>query len=253
MFRSALWFGVLLALFLFPILCWTWPPTKKELKEWCKNLQWELYEETQQLSEKSDKAIVRWLRKSIDPTGNTPLHILAQEGNLCLLQVCLLRSRPPHCVSVTITNSRGDTPLHFAALNGHLPIVQLLLTHGASVTTTDRWGDTPLHYAARHGHLLIVQLLVAHGASLTALSNSFNKNYDTPLSLAYLWHQRSVVQFLFNPLPPVFNPSPLRHLAAFTVWRAKGRHINRLRALFDGSVPPMLLAVILVELGFVKL
>ena len=77
-----------------------------------------------------------------------------------------------------------------------------------------------------------------------------NNRYYTPLLLAAKWRHQSVVQFLSNPTSPAFNPSSLRHLTSFTVWRAEGRHINRLRALFDGNLPPMLLAVILVELGF---
>ena len=345
-FRSALWFGVLLALFLFPILCWTWPSTREELKAWCGSLQWELCEETQQLLAISDKAIVRWLGQSIDSDGNTPLHILAQqEGNLCLLQVCLLRSRPPHCASVTITNSQGDTPLHFAALHGHRPIVQLLLAYGASVTTTDqycvtpldcavwqghlpvvqlllihgasvttnkRFNNTPLHCAVWRGHLPIVQLLLTYGASVTttheddntplhiAACNGYlpiaqlllthgasvttpnrqgntplhcaasygclpivqlllahgapvmavNNRNETPLLAATLWRHQSVVQFLSNPTPPVFNPSPLQHLTSFTIWRTAGQHINQLRVLFDSNLPPMLLTVILLKLGF---
>ena len=313
MFRSVLWFGASLALLLFPALCWTWPPTKDELKKWCKSLQWEQCEETQQLLAKSDKAVVRWLGESIDSTGSTPLHILAQGGNLCLLQVCLLRSRPPHCASMTTTgeyddtplhcavwcghllvvqlllahgapvttaneftgtplddaayyghpliaqlllahrasvttiNEYGNTPLHCAASNGHLRVVQLLLNHGASVTATNRWGYTPLHCAAWYGHLPIVQLLVvAHGASMMAVNND-NK---TSLLLATQLGRQSVVQFLSNPTSPAFNPSSLRHLTSFTVWHAVGRHINQLRALFDESLPPMLLTMILMELGF---
>ena len=180
MFRSALWFGVLLALYLFPVLCCSWPPTREELTAWCRSLQWELCEEMQQLLAQPDEAVVRWLGQSIDSTGNKPLHILAQEGNLCLLQVWLLRGRPPHGASVTTTGQYGDTPLHGAAGHGHLPVVQLLLTHGASVTTTNRFGNTPLHYAAWHGHLPIVKLLLAYGASVTTT----NTRGNTPLHSA---------------------------------------------------------------------
>ena len=378
MFRSGLWFGVLLALCLFPVLCWSWPPTREEFKAWCRSLQWELCEETQQLLAQPDEAVVRWLGQSIDSVGYTPLHILAQEGNLCLLQVWLLRGRLPHGASVTTTNPWGDTPLHCAAWHGHLPIVQLLLTygasvtttngfgntplhcaasngylpivqlllpygttltttnaygnnplntaalhgylpivqlllthgalvtttnkegstplhcaaslgylsiaqlllaHGASVTTTDKYGDTPLHCAALQGYLPIVQLLLAHGASVmttnkygnTPLHGSashgrlsivklllaygasvmaVNNHNETPLLLATKWSHQSVVQFLSNPPSPAFNPLSLQYLTSFTVWCAEGRHTNRLRALFDGNLPPMLLAVILVELGF---
>ena len=289
---------VLLVLCLFSALCWSWPPTEKELRAWCRNLQWELCEETQQLLAQQDKAVVRWLKQSIDSQRNTPLHILAQEGNLCLLQVWLLRSSSVYRVSIVAANYYGITPLHYAvkkghlliaqfllaqgasivavnrysdtllhdaAWHGHLPIAQFLLAHGAPVMAINQYGETPLHFAAGNGHLAIAQLLLIHGASIEAINQygdtslhdavgnghlpivqllladgasvtAVNDDNESPLSLATQLGHESIVQLLSNPPAPAFNSPSLQHLASFTVWHAVGRHVDRLRALFDGAL-----------------
>ena len=155
---------------------------------------------------------------------------------------CLLA----HGASATAANDRGITPLHEASQSGHLPVAQCLLAHGASATAANIYGNTPLHWASQNGHLAMVQCLLAHGASATAANN-----YGiTPLHWASQNEHLAVAGLLNDPPPPDFTPPPLQHLTSFVVWRSVGQHIDRLRALFDGSLPPMLLIVILVELGF---
>ncbi|MBD3892550.1 MAG: ankyrin repeat domain-containing protein [Hydrogenophaga sp.] len=94
----------------------------------------------------------------------------------------------------------GETALMMAALRGHLPLVRRLIERGAAVNQP---GWTALHYAASSDapqSIDIVRLLLEQ----QALINAESPNRSTPLMMAALYGQSSVVQLLLmrgaNPL-----------------------------------------------------
>ena len=179
-----------------------------------------------------------------DVWGNTPLHLAAMNGHLSVMQ-CLLA----HGAMVGAKTSGGTTPLHRAAMCGHLPVVQCLLAHGAAVDAVTSDGTTSLHWAALNGHLPVMQCLLAHGAGADTV-NSFG---TTPLHWATLNGHQNAARLLRNPPGPNFTPQSLQHLLSFRIWRSVGRHIDRLRAMFNDPaypLPPGLLTAILADLGF---
>jgi ankyrin repeat protein len=69
---------------------------------------------------------------------------------------------------VNATTSSGQTPLHIAAEEGFKYLAELLLGAGADVDARTNDGDTPLHIAAEKGHEDLVKLLLANGADVDA-------------------------------------------------------------------------------------
>jgi len=58
----------------------------------------------------------------------------------------------------------GNSPLHIAAQNGHDNLVAMLIEFKASVNMQNLKGQTPLHMAVGYDYYAVVQLLLAAGA-----------------------------------------------------------------------------------------
>ena len=96
--------------------------------------------------------------KNKNPTnieGLTPLHIIAQKGNLEICQFIIesVEDKSPK-------DCRGRTPLHFAAIEGHLSVCKLIMKNMPDKNPSCEDGQTPLHLAAVKGHLDVCQLLL---------------------------------------------------------------------------------------------
>ena len=63
-----------------------------------------------------------------------------------------------------IMDDHGCTPLHIIAQNGNVKIAELLIKAGVNTNTKDKKGSTPLHYAAEAGNDDIMELLIRAGA-----------------------------------------------------------------------------------------
>ncbi|MFW5856726.1 MAG: ankyrin repeat domain-containing protein [Planctomycetota bacterium] len=129
----------------------------------------------------------RWLARSVDDNGLTPLHIAALAGFGDIV-FQLLRYK----ADVNAENRAGMTPLHAAAMGGHSDVAEILVVHGAEVNRRDRLGNTPLYFAAWDGNLDVVNLLIAHGAELDAET----VHQDTTLDRARRRGHHDVAQFL---------------------------------------------------------
>ena len=58
--------------------------------------------------------------------GDTPLHVIARDGNLDLLKKIL-----PFVTNIDVAGDCGYTPLHCAVMRRHPEVVKVLLAHGA--------------------------------------------------------------------------------------------------------------------------
>lgn len=112
--------------------------------------------------------------------GKALIHLLANEGNVTLLQRALTACQKDNNgmanVDLEIEDECGQTALNIAARNGHLEVVELLLkfrytacvedrvveNHMINVNHADRDGWTALRSAAWGGHTEIVKLLIKH-------------------------------------------------------------------------------------------
>lgn len=168
------------------------------------------------------------------PSGDTPLHIAAQNGNIPvlrhLLDVCDSESN-----NVDVTNLAGKTALHEACQNSQpeavlyllskgansraikqadwtplmlactktgkkaLDCCQLLLANGGSELLMDKNKDgwNAIHVAVREGDLLIVKLLLDADPDCKQVSLKSN-NGRTPLHTAALHGCTEVVKELLN-------------------------------------------------------
>ena len=227
----------------------------------------------------SNLSVVRWLIvhgalvSAVDNDGQTALHYAASNDGLEVVQ-CLLN----HGALVTEVDNSGQTALHFAASNGDLPVVLCLIVRGALVTARDSRDMTPLHNAVWFNRLQLIPCLFAHW-SIAAMDHGFavlrfpvvnnrqtqlqcrltheaseemtavDSNGEISSVITMRWRLKTTANpLLVSPDLPL-TPPRLGRIASFTIWRAVGS-LKQLKALFDGSLPPGLLMIILVELGF---
>ena len=61
---------------------------------------------------------------------------------------------------VSDRDQSGNSPLHLAAQNGNKEAARVLLHHGASMNDRNTAGLSPLHVASKYGHGGVVDVLV---------------------------------------------------------------------------------------------
>ena len=76
--------------------------------------------------------------------GDTPLHIIALDGDVDMLEKIL-----PFVSEIDVAGDCGNTPLHYAINWGHPKIVKILIENGADPFRENDYGDTP--FLAMHG------------------------------------------------------------------------------------------------------
>lgn len=123
---------------------------------------------------------------SVDPAGNTLLHVAARNGNDALIAALIKQKANPNA-----RNRVGDTPLALAAFNGKKAAIDALLTAGAQVNSP---GWTALHYAVFAEHPEIVAYLLGKGAQVDLRA----PNQQTALMLAAKNGNIEIVRILLN-------------------------------------------------------
>jgi uncharacterized protein len=123
---------------------------------------------------------------SVDPAGNTLLHIAARNGNTKLVAALLKQKANPNA-----RNRVGDTPLMLAAYSGKMGTVDALLIGGAQINH-DGW--TALHYAVFAEQPEMVAYLLSKGARVDARA----PNQQTPLMLAAKNGNLPIAKLLLN-------------------------------------------------------
>lgn len=109
---------------------------------------------------------------SVDPGGNSLLHVASRNGNDALIAALLKQKANPNA-----RNRVGDTPLALAAYSGNMAAVDALLAGGAQLNS-DGW--TALQYAVFAEKPEMVAYLLSKGAKVDARA----PNQQTALMLA---------------------------------------------------------------------
>lgn len=128
--------------------------------------------------------------------GQTPLHLVAANGNSDLIQLLLDNGAGVDAVVV----DSGCTALHYAASLGHLDSCELLIRYGADTDTQTVGLETPLHLAVAGGHTGVVSLLLKYNARLDIR----DKNGMTPLEQAETVNNEETVALIKQYLSRVW-------------------------------------------------
>lgn len=107
-------------------------------------------------------------------TGSTPLHFVAEVGNVALTR--LLLEIGANINAINVVDGNASTPLHLAAREGRIDVMAVLLERGANPNVQNMQHRTPLCEAAGMGWVDEVRLLLEKGASVNV--------GDCPLSYA---------------------------------------------------------------------
>jgi len=150
-----------------------------------------------------------------DEEGNTILHRLTETGPHLiassglppgnvqviaklngLLKYCIVE----HHLNPNVCNNKWQTPLHIAARSNFLEGVKFLIGRsGIIINPRDFMDDTPLHYAVRENNIKISEVLLSNYADPSAV----NRNGQTPISIAKLFHANQLKELLV--LSPQYN------------------------------------------------
>lgn len=95
-------------------------------------------------------------------------HYAAQKGHLFVVW-SLVRLNPQLVFS---RDRSGDTPLHLAANEGHKDVVEFLIAHRAEVNAVDNFGETALSDSILF-HAAVAKLLLARGADVNAARGAY--------------------------------------------------------------------------------
>eukprot|EP01018_Ginkgo_biloba_P011036 Gb_18516 [translate_table: standard] len=110
----------------------------------------------------------RRLYMCIDRDGQTPLHYAVKGNHEAVVNTLLGSSSQKGKYGVDFRDLRGETPLHIVAAQGNLTLVEKLLSVVEDpkqyVRIGDFLGETALHKAARIGHRQIVEKLLQSGS-----------------------------------------------------------------------------------------
>ncbi|XKL62048.1 hypothetical protein PGB90_001881 [Kerria lacca] len=98
-----------------------------------------------------------------DETGKTVLHVVADLGNIKILELLLTDNR----INLSAkTVSQHYTALHFTAENGYVNCTQALLKSGAYVDELSKYKQTPLYLACKITNVDCVELLLTYEANV---------------------------------------------------------------------------------------
>jgi ankyrin repeat protein len=90
-----------------------------------------------------------------DDRGRSPLHLIAESSNICLLSACL-----PGCGELDVRNNLGESPLHTAIESGSPDAVLRLLDAGADVLAYCLAGRSVLSFLPRDFPQSVTQVLI---------------------------------------------------------------------------------------------
>lgn len=138
-----------------------------------------------------------------DESGQTPLHVAAQMGDVEVVELLLQSAK-----DINVQDETGVTPLHLASQKD---VAELLLAKKANVNARNNMDQTPLHYAVTPDilgsiedptvresdaatRLELIKFLIENKADVNARDNTGK----TPLHIAAASGSLEIVQFLID-------------------------------------------------------
>jgi ankyrin repeat protein len=160
-----------------------------------------------------------------DPSGDYPIHLLAEKGDCTWMEYLLTKPCDRHSL-----DDDGNSPLQIAIKNEHLGIVDVMLTQPVATRgPSNNFGDTFLHTAVTTGNYTILERLVRHlqpqgtFALKCYLGEHRNHRKLTPLCLAIQTHRPEMAILMIKHGASHYKPniffkddfkdSPLFHAA----------------------------------------
>ncbi|XP_015902821.3 ankyrin repeat-containing protein BDA1-like [Ziziphus jujuba] len=130
---------------------------------------------------------------SVNPFGETPLHISAMLGHLNFTKQ-LLSHNPKGPKLAEELDFHRRSPLHLASAEGYTETVQALIEANKGMCfVRDEDGKIPLHYAAMRGRLQVIKLLIR--AEPKSILENLNEG-ETVLHLCVQYNQLEALQML---------------------------------------------------------
>jgi len=122
-----------------------------------------------------------------DETGNTPLHLAADDSKTEILKFLLDKG-----ANTEIKNNDGITPIFSAVKQNHIEAVKLL-SQKADLNTMNMQFITPLMFAIQFGNPPLVNVLINSGANV-----NFESPYGYPVHFSVLTMQHKMLALLIE-------------------------------------------------------
>ncbi len=178
--------------------------------------------------------------KTIEPNGQTALHIATAKELSMVAYKCLLRGAPP-----TLRDKEGKRPFDIAKQQQNVELMQILYiegekfsyedllnacreghvekakfyeSKGVSIHAVDPQGETPLHLAVRSRSVDVVRWLLRKGAD----KNKPNKHGQTPIHLAM---QNTSLDILNLLAPELVRQIPGGQVSVYDACRTGNIHV----------------------------
>ncbi len=135
-----------------------------------------------------------------DEAGDSPLHIIAKNGDLSAFEPLLsswVENGENVVDKLNAKNKKGETALHWAAMRGYKDLCALLLDLGAALDVFDEHQLSPMQGAIRENKEEIVELFLERGARVDEKNEEWSIGIQ---SAAAEGHVRLVEKFIQKKL-----------------------------------------------------